>query len=45
MNLKEKIYLYANSSNQRCPKEIMQIFQIEDVFPFATGVNDTSGAP
>jgi hypothetical protein len=32
--LEKKIYLYAN---QRGPKEI--------IFPFATGVNDTSGAP
>jgi hypothetical protein len=30
--LEEKNYLYANSSIQRCPKEIMQIFLIEDFF-------------
>ncbi len=36
MNLKKKIYQYANSTNQRCPKE--------KIFPFATGVNDTGGA-
>jgi hypothetical protein len=45
MNLKKKIYLYAISTTQtqRCPKEILQIFLIEE-FPFATGVNDTGGA-
>jgi hypothetical protein len=32
VNLKEKIYLYANSSTQRCSKEIMKIFLIEDFF-------------
>ena len=32
MNLKKKIYLYANSTTQRCPKEIIKIFQIEDFF-------------
>jgi hypothetical protein len=32
VNLKEKIYLYANSTTQRCPKEIMKTFLIED-FP------------
>ncbi len=45
MNLKKKTYLYANSTTQRCPKEIMKIFLIEDFFPFATGVNNTGGAP
>ncbi len=30
VNLKEKIYLYANSTTQRCPKEIMRTFLIED---------------
>jgi hypothetical protein len=28
VNLKEKIYLYVNSTTQRCPKEIMKTFQI-----------------
>ncbi len=28
VNLKEKIYLYANSTTQRCPKEIMKTFLI-----------------
>jgi hypothetical protein len=32
MNLKKKIYLYDNSTTQRCQKEIMQIFLIEDFF-------------
>jgi len=30
--LEEKIYLYANSTTQRCQKEIMKIFLIEDFF-------------
>jgi hypothetical protein len=30
MNLKKKIYLDAYSTPQRCPKEIMKIFLIED---------------
>jgi hypothetical protein len=44
VNLKEKIYLYVNSTTQRCLKKIMKTFLIED-FLFATGVNDTNGAP
>jgi hypothetical protein len=44
MNLKKKIYLYANSTNQRCPKEIMKIFLIEDFFHLPL-VDDTGGAP
>jgi hypothetical protein len=32
MNLKKKIYLYANSTTQRCPKEIIKTFLIEDFF-------------
>jgi hypothetical protein len=31
MNLKKKNYLYANSTTQRCPKEIKK-FLIEDFF-------------
>jgi hypothetical protein len=31
MNLKEKIYLYANSTSQRCPKEMKTVL-IEDFF-------------
>ncbi len=38
------MYLYAYSTTQSCLKEIMKMFLIED-FPFATGVNDTGGAP
>jgi hypothetical protein len=30
VNLKEKIYLYANSTTQRCPKEIKKTFLIKD---------------
>jgi hypothetical protein len=26
------MYLYANSTTQRCPKELMKIFLIEDYF-------------
>jgi hypothetical protein len=29
MNLKKKIYLYANSTTQRCPKEIMKTFLLK----------------
>ncbi len=32
VNLKEKIYLYVNSSTQRCSKKIIKIFLIEDFF-------------
>ncbi len=32
MSLKKKIDLYANSTTQRCPKEIIKIFLIEDFF-------------
>jgi hypothetical protein len=32
MNLKKKTYLYANSTTQRRPKEIMKIFLIEEFF-------------
>jgi hypothetical protein len=30
--IEKKTYLYANSITQMCPKEIIQIFQIEDFF-------------
>ncbi len=45
VNLKAKIYIYVNSTTQRCPNKI--IFLFEDFFPFAIGVtvNDTGGAP
>jgi hypothetical protein len=32
VNWKEKIYLYANSTAQRWPKDIMKTFLIEDFF-------------
>ncbi len=32
MNLKAKIYIYANSTIQRCPNNIIKIFLIEDFF-------------
>ncbi len=32
VNLKAKIYVYVNSSIQRCPNKIIKIFQIEDFF-------------
>jgi hypothetical protein len=32
MSFKQKIYLYANSITQRCPKEIIKIFLVEDFF-------------
>jgi hypothetical protein len=46
MNLKKKIYLYAISTTQRCPKEIRQIFLLEDFFHLPPcSVNDTVGEP
>ncbi len=32
VNLKEKIYLYHNSSTQRCVNKIMKTFQIKELF-------------
>jgi hypothetical protein len=32
VNLKEKTYLYANCTTQRCPKEKMKTFLLEDFF-------------
>jgi hypothetical protein len=32
VNLKAKIYLYVNSSTQRCPNKIIKIFLIADFF-------------
>jgi hypothetical protein len=32
VNLKEKIYLYVNSTTQRCPNKIIKTFLIEDIF-------------
>jgi hypothetical protein len=31
-NLKAKIYIYVNSTTQRCPNKIIKIFLIEDFF-------------
>jgi hypothetical protein len=45
VNLKAKIYIYVNSTIQRCPNKIIKIFLIEDFFSFAAGVNDTGGQP
>jgi hypothetical protein len=45
VNLKAKMYIYVNSTIQRCPNNIIKIFLIEDFFAFATGVNDTGGHP
>ncbi len=42
---REKIYLYANSTTQSCPKEIMKTFLIEDFLHLPPGVNNTGGAP
>jgi hypothetical protein len=30
LNLKAKIYIYVNSTTQRCPNKIIKIFQFED---------------
>ncbi len=32
MNLKAKIYIYVNSTIERCPKKNIKIFLIEDFF-------------
>jgi hypothetical protein len=32
VNLKAKVYIYVNSSTQRCPNKIIKIFLIEDFF-------------
>ncbi len=32
VNLKAKIYIYVNSTSQRCPNKIIKIFLIEDFF-------------
>ncbi len=42
VNLKAKMNLSVNSTSQRCPNKIIKTFMI---FPFATNVNDTGGAP
>jgi hypothetical protein len=32
VNLKAKIYIYDNSTTQRCPNKIIKIFLLEDFF-------------
>ncbi len=32
VNLKAKIYIYGNSTTQRCPNKAIKIFQLEDFF-------------
>jgi hypothetical protein len=32
VNLKAKIYIYVNSTTQRCPNKIIEIFLLEDFF-------------
>ncbi len=32
VNLKAKIYIYVNSTTQRCPNKLIKIFLIEDFF-------------
>jgi hypothetical protein len=32
VNLKAKIYIYVNSTTQRCPNKIIKIFQLEGFF-------------
>jgi hypothetical protein len=46
VNLKAKIYIYFNSTTQRCPNKIIKIFLLEDLFHLPPpGVVDTGGAP
>ncbi len=44
VNLKKKIYLYVNSTAQRCPKIILKTFQTEDFFHLSP-VSTTPDAP
>jgi hypothetical protein len=39
VNLKAKMYIYANSTIQRCPNKIFKIFLIEDFFHLPPVVN------
>jgi hypothetical protein len=32
VNLKAKIYIYVNSTTQRCPNKIIKIFLLEGIF-------------
>ncbi len=45
VNLKTKIYIYVNSTTQRCLNKIIQIFAAWRFFLYAIGVVDTGGAP
>jgi hypothetical protein len=36
VNLKAKIYIYVNSTIQRCPNKIFKIFLIKDFFHLST---------
>jgi hypothetical protein len=47
VNLKAKIYIYVNSTTQRCPNKIISIFLLEGFFHFQVchRVNDTGGKP
>jgi hypothetical protein len=38
VNLKEKIYLYVNSTAQRCPNKIIKTFLKEDFFHLSRGI-------
>jgi hypothetical protein len=44
VNLKVKIYLYVNSTTQRCPNKTIKTVMIED-FSICACVNDSGGAP
>jgi hypothetical protein len=42
VNLKAKIYIYFNSTTQRCPNKIIKIFLMEDFFhlpPVSTNIS------
>jgi hypothetical protein len=45
VNLKKKMYQYFNSTTQRCPHKIFKTFLMRRNFLYATGVNNTGGAP
>jgi hypothetical protein len=40
----KNVYLYVDSTNLMCPTKIINTSDLR-FFPFATGVNDTGGAP
>ncbi len=45
VNLKAKIYIYVNSTIQRCPNKIIKNFSDRRFFSFANGVNDNGSEP